>query len=75
MRKYINKIENTNKFKIKTGYQLPILTPETIKLVESTKRKIKNDNSKNVCYLEITELVLIHCNVGNNRHQQKSRVL
>ena len=26
-------------------------------------------------YLEITEVVLIHCNVVNNSHQQNSRVL
>ena len=26
-------------------------------------------------YLEITEVVLIHCNVANNSYQQNSRVL
>ena len=29
---------------------------------------------KNVPYLGITEVLLIHCNVGNNSHQQNSRV-
>ena len=26
-------------------------------------------------YLEITEVVLVHCNIGNNDYQQDSRVL
>ena len=41
MRKYINKIENRKTFRIKTGYYLQILTPVTIKLIESTKKKEK----------------------------------
>ena len=47
-----------------------------MKLLGSTKSKItKNESGENVPYLEITEAVLIHCNVVNNRYQQKSRVL
>ena len=73
---FVNKIENKISFKIKTGYYLELLTPETIKLLESTKSKIaKDENDENVLYLEITEVVLIHCNVVNNSYQQKSRVL
>ena len=38
-----------------------------MKLIGSTKSKITKDrNSENVPYLEITEVVLIHCNVANN---------
>ena len=72
IRIYINKIENKIMFKIKTGYYLKLLTPETTKLLGSTKNKItKNENSENVAYLEITEVVLlIHCNVVNNSYQQ-----
>ena len=54
---YVNKIENRITFKIKIGYYLEPLTPETMKLFESTKSKIpKNENGKNVPYLEITAL-------------------
>ena len=37
---YVNKIESRIMFKIKTGYYLELLTPETIKLLGSTKSKI-----------------------------------
>ena len=37
---YIYKIENRIKFRIKNGYSLELLTPETIKLLGSTKNKI-----------------------------------
>ena len=47
-----------------------------MKLLGSTKSKItKNKKGKNVSYLEITEVVLMHCNVANNSYQQKSRLL
>ena len=67
---YINKIENRITFKIKTEYYLELLTPETVKLLGSTKSKITKDkNGENVPYLEITEIVLIHYNVVNNSGQ------
>ena len=73
---YVNKIENRVTFKIKDGYSLELLTPETMKLLGSTKNKITKDkNSENVPHLEITEVVLVHCNVVNNDYQQDSRVL
>ena len=47
-----------------------------MKLLGSTKSKITKDkNGENVSYLEIAEVVLIHCNVVNNSYQQNSRVL
>ena len=47
-----------------------------MKLLGSTKRKISKDkNGENVPYLEITEVVLVHCNMVNNDYQQDSRVL
>ena len=68
---YINEIENRTTFKIKTGYFLELLTPETMKILGSTKSEItKNENGENVPRLEITEVVLIHCNVVNNSYQQ-----
>ena len=73
---FINKIENKITFKIRTGYYLEVLTSETIKLLGSTENEIsKNKNSKNVLHSEITELVLVYCNIINNDYQQDSRVL
>ena len=42
---YVNKIENRIKFKIKTGYYLELLTPESIKLLGSSKSKITKDKN------------------------------
>ena len=73
---YVNKIENRITFEIKTGYYLELLTPETMKLHESTKNKInKDENGENVPHLEITRVILLHCNIVNNDYQQNSRVL
>ena len=47
-----------------------------MKLSGSTKSKItRNENGKNVPNLEITEVVLIHCNIIDNNYQQNSSVL
>ena len=47
-----------------------------MKLLGNTKNKItKNKNGKNVPHLEITEVILIHCNIVDNDYQQDSRVL
>ena len=55
---YLNKIENRITFKIKTGYYLDLLTPETMKLLGSTKSKItKGENSENVPQLKITDCI------------------
>ena len=73
---YVNKFENRVTFKIKNGNTLELLTPETMKLLGSTKNKITKDkNGENVPHLEITEVVLVHCNIVNNDYQQDSRVL
>ena len=64
IRIYVNKIQNRITFKIKTGYYLELLTPETMKLFGSTKSKItKNEIGEIVPYLEITEAVWVHCNI------------
>ena len=73
---YVNKIENRVTFKFKNGYSLEPLTPETMELLGSTKNKItKNKNGEYVPHLEITEVVLVQCNIVNNDYQQDSRVL
>ena len=47
-----------------------------MKLLRSTKNKITKDkDGENVLHLEITEVVLVHCNIVNNNYQQDSRVL
>ena len=47
-----------------------------MKLLGSTKNKITKDkNGENVPHLEITEVVLVHCNMVNNDFQHGSRVL
>ena len=51
----MNKIENKIRSKIKTGYYL--------ELFGNTKSQITKDkNGQNVHDLQITEVVLIHCN-------------
>ena len=73
---YVNKIENRITFKIKDGYSLELLTKETMKLLGSTENKIAKDkNGENVPHLEVTEVVLVHCNMVNNDYQQDLRVL
>ena len=73
---YVNRIENRITFKIKNGYYLELLTPETMKLLGSTESKITKDkNGENVPHLEIVELVLVHCNLVNNDYRQDLRIL
>ena len=57
---YANTITNRIVFKIKTGYKLELLSKETMKLLAR---------------LGNVEIVLVHCNLVNNRYQQHSRVL
>ena len=60
-------MENRITFKIKNGYYLELLTPETMKLLGSAESKItKTKNSENVPNLEVAELALVHCNLVNN---------
>ena len=47
-----------------------------MKLLGSTKSKMtKDETSENVPHLEITEVILVHCNIVNNHYQQNLRVL
>ena len=76
IRIYVNKIENRITFKIKSGYYLELLTPETMKVLGSTESKITKDkNGENVPHVEVVELVLVHCNLVKNDYQQDSRIL
>ena len=54
---YPNKIKNRIVFKIKTGYKLELLTPETMKFLGSTKKYVDSDkNSEKVPKLESVEV-------------------
>ena len=58
----VNKIENRITLKIKTGYYLDLLTPDTMKLLGSIENKITKDkNGENVPHFEIKKVVLVHC--------------
>ena len=72
---YPNKIKNRIIFKIKNGYKLELLTPETMKLLGSTKEVVDKDkNGENVLKLETVEVVLVHCNLVKNDYQHTSKV-
>ena len=61
---------------IEKKHYLKLLTPKIIKLLGSAKSKITiNKNGANVLSLEITKLVLVHCDIVNKDYQQHSRVL
>ena len=54
--KYL-KTENRITFKIKLGYYLELLMPETIRLLENTKNE---NNDGNVLHLEMNKVTLVH---------------
>ena len=69
----VNKIENRITFKIKTGYYLELLTPETMKLLGSTETKITKEKN-GPPHIEHVKLI-VHSNIFNNDYQQDSRIL
>ena len=63
-------------FKIKDGYKLKLQTPETMKLLGSTKEVIdETKNGEKVPSLEVAEVVLVQYNLVDNQYQQNSEVL
>ena len=59
---YPNKIKNRIAFKIKTGYKLELLSPETMKLSGSTKKEVDKDiDEESEPKLESVEVALVHC--------------
>ena len=72
---YPNKLKNRTVFKIKTGYKLELLTPETVKLLGSTKKDDDKDkDGEIVTKLESVEVVLVHCNLVKNDYQHTSKL-
>ena len=73
---YVNKTKNRIVFKIKTGYELELLTEETMQLFGSSKKGFdENKDGEIVPRFETVEVVLVHCNLVNNSYQQASKVL
>ena len=57
IRIHVNKIKNRITFKIKEGYYLEVLVPETKKLLGRSKcKKITDENAENVPNLEVALL-------------------
>ena len=70
---YVNKTKNRVIFKIETGYKLEIFIKRNI---GSSSNTIDSDkNGELVPKLEVAEVVLVHCNLANDSHQQASKVL
>ena len=64
IRIYVNKTENRITFRINTRYYLKLLTPETSKFLGNTTNKITKDKSgETMLHLEISEIVLAHCDI------------
>ena len=71
---YVNKMKNRITFKAEICHYLKLLTPETMKLLASTKAKItKDENGENLPHLEIFEVVLALCNITNNEYPAQFR--
>ena len=68
---YPNKIRNRIVFKVKSDYKLELLSPETMKLLGSTKKDVNKDkDGEDVPKLESVEVVLVHCNLVNSSFSQ-----
>ena len=73
---YPNKIKNRIAFKIKPRHKLELLTPETMKLLGSTKKDVDKDKDEEIIpKLESVEVVLVHFNLVKNDFQHTSNVL
>ena len=73
---YSNKIKNGIVLKIKPGYKLELLIPETMKLLGNTKKNVGSDkNSEDVTKLESVEVVLVHFNLVKKDYPHSSKVL
>ena len=76
IRIYVNKTEKRITLKVKTRYYLELLTPGTMKLLRGTENKITKDKKgENLPHFEITEVVLVQCNIANNNYQQNFKSL
>ena len=68
---YRNKIKNRIVFKLKAGFKLELLSPETMKLLGSTKKDADKDkDGEDIPKIESVKVVLVNCNLVNNSYQQ-----
>ena len=75
MQIYTNKIKSRIVFETKTSYKLALLSPETIKLLGSTKKVVDRDKDReDLSKLGSVDVVLVHYNLGNNNYQQASNL-
>ena len=73
---YADSVENRVTFKVKEGSSLELMTDETKKLLGSETSKIDKDkNGENPPQLEIADVVLVHCNLVDNKYQLNSKIL
>ena len=73
---YPNKTKNRIVINIKTAYKLELLTPETMRLLGSTKKVVDKDkNGENLPKLESVEVISVHCNLVKNDYQHSPKVL
>ena len=57
-------------FKIKSGYNLEVVSPETMKLLESIKKDVDQDQyGEDVPKLESVEVALVQCILVNSNYQ------
>ena len=76
LRVYVNKIKNRIVFKKKTGCKLVLLTPETMKVLASTKKVVDKDkDGEHLRELESVKVVLVHCNLFKDDSHHTSKVL
>ena len=76
VRLYVNKIEKRIIFKIWKRVLSSIFNSWNNELLGSTKSKrTKDENGENSPNIEISEVVLVHCNTVNNDYQHDSRFL
>ena len=55
-------------FKIKDGYKLELQTPETMKFFGNTKKLLeKTKNGENAPTLKMVKVILVQCNLVDNR--------
>ena len=62
------------RFKLKQDIILNLLTPETMKWLETSKSKLVKETGGNEPHLEVFKVLFIHCNIVNNNYLQHSRV-
>ena len=73
---YPNKTKIRIVFKVKTGYKLELLTPETMRMLGSKKNGVDKDkDGENIPKLESVEFALVYCNLVKNDYKQTSKVL